>query len=87
MPHLSVAAMSGTPDAEEGRRAAAAIATVLTTATAFGAAVAGLLVSPGAPSTVASARYLVAGFAVVSAFGVLTARRADQHVRRPADCP
>jgi MFS family permease len=76
MPHLSVAAMTSTDDQEEGRKAAAAIATVLTMSTAFGAAVAGLLVNLGAPVMVTSARYLLAGFAVISAFGVLTARRA-----------
>lgn len=78
MPHLAVAAMTSTEDPEEGRRAAAAIATVLTVATAFGAAVAGLLVNMGAPSTVTSARYLLIGFAVLSAVGILTARRANQ---------
>jgi predicted MFS family arabinose efflux permease len=75
MPHLSVAAMSST---EDGPRAAAAIATVLTMATAFGAAVAGLLVNLGAPSTVASARYLLIGFAITAAIGTVTARRASR---------
>ncbi|MFJ8912448.1 MFS transporter [Amycolatopsis sp. NPDC102389] len=75
MPHLSVAAMTSAPDGEGGR-AAAAIATVLTMSTAFGAAVAGLLVNLGAASVVASARWLLFGFAAISALGLLTARRA-----------
>lgn len=74
MPHLSVAAMTG----DEGEKAAAGIATVLTMSTAFGAAVAGLLVNLGAPVMVTSARYLLVGFAVVSACGVLTASRARE---------
>jgi MFS family permease len=83
MPHLSVAAMSSTTDPEEGRQAAAAIATVLTMATAFGAAVAGLLVNLGAPSMVTSARYLLIGFALIAACGIVTARLASHHTRRP----
>ncbi|MFF6852905.1 MFS transporter [Streptomyces antimycoticus] len=77
MPHLSVAAMDSTPDTEEGEKAAAAIATVLTMSTAFGAAVAGLLVNLGGPSTATSARYLLLGFAAISALGILTALRAN----------
>ncbi|WP_329127373.1 MFS transporter [Streptomyces caniferus] len=77
MPHLSVAAMASTPDKEEGEKAAAAIATVLTMSTAFGAAVAGLLVNLGGPSMVTSARYLLLGFAAISALGMLTALRAN----------
>jgi MFS family permease len=83
MPHLSVAAMTSTHDPEEGKKAAAAIATVLTISTAFGAAVAGLLVNLGAPSMVTSARWLLTGFAIVSVFGVVTARRAN-HLARQA---
>ncbi|WP_409495022.1 MFS transporter [Amycolatopsis sp. cmx-11-12] len=74
MPHLSVAAMTSAPDGEGGK-AAAAIATILTMSTAFGAAVAGLLVNLGAPSVVTSARWLLFGFAAIAALGVLTARR------------
>ncbi|MGV4927037.1 MFS transporter [Streptomyces sp. BHT-5-2] len=87
MPHLSVAAMTGTPDKEEGAKAAAAIATVLTLSTACGAAVAGLLVSLGGPSTVDSARCLLLGFAAVSALGTLTALRADRLARRTEPRP
>jgi hypothetical protein len=76
MPHLSVAAMSG--DAEEGGKPAAAIATVLTMSTAFGGALAGLLVNLGGASTVTSARVLLAGFAVLAGLGVLTALRATR---------
>ncbi|MEV6906830.1 MFS transporter [Amycolatopsis sp. NPDC051071] len=75
MPHLSVAAMTSAPDGEGGK-AAAAIATILTMSTAFGAAVAGLLVNLGGSSVVTSARWLLFGFATISALGLLTARRA-----------
>ncbi|WP_406641571.1 MFS transporter [Amycolatopsis sp. WGS_07] len=84
MPHLSVAAMAS------GQQAAAAIATVLTMATAFGASIAGLLVNLGAPSMVTSARYLLIGFAFVAAAGIFTtaaagvgARRATARTDRP----
>lgn len=85
MPHLAVAAMTSADDPEEGKKAAAAIATVLTVATAFGAAVAGLLVNLGAPSTVTSARYLLIGFAVLSAIGILTAGRANRQEEAAVD--
>ncbi|UKD54563.1 MFS transporter [Amycolatopsis sp. FU40] len=75
MPHLSVAAMAS------GQQAAAAIATVLTMATAFGASIAGLLVNLGAPSMVTSARYLLIGFAVVAAAGVFTTAAAGVGAR------
>lgn len=78
MPHLSVAAMASTADKQEGEKAAAAIATVLTMSTAFGAAFAGLLVNVGGPSLVSSARWLLFGFAAVSALGVPTALRANR---------
>ena len=78
MPHLSVAAMSSAVDPDEGGKAASSIATVLTMATAFGAAVAGLLVNLGRPDLVTSARLLLAGFTVLAALGVLTAWRATR---------
>nr|WP_275294233.1 MFS transporter [Amycolatopsis sp. La24] len=76
MPHLSVAAMAS------GQQAAAAIATVLTMATAFGASIAGLLVNLGAPSMVTSARYLLIGFAVVAAAGIFTTAAAGVGARQ-----
>ncbi|RSM52602.1 MFS transporter [Amycolatopsis sp. WAC 01376] len=75
MPHLSVAAMTSAPDGEGGK-AAAGIATILTMSTAFGAAVAGLLVNLGGPSVLTSARWLLFGFAAISTLGLFTARRA-----------
>ncbi|TCO54212.1 putative MFS family arabinose efflux permease [Actinocrispum wychmicini] len=84
MPHLSVAAMTSADDPEEGQKAAAAIATVLTMSTAFGAAVAGLLVNLGGPAMITSARCLLIGFAVIAAFGIFTARRANRSTPRPA---
>ncbi|MCF3145913.1 MFS transporter [Streptomyces platensis] len=80
-PHLSVAAMSAATDPGEGRQAAAAIATVTTMSTAFGTAVAGVLVSLGGPSTLGSARWLLFGFAVLCAVGIFTARAADRPSR------
>ncbi|MEU8780312.1 MFS transporter [Streptomyces sp. NPDC048637] len=80
-PHLSVAAMAAGADPEEGRLAAAAIATVTTMSTAFGTAVAGLLVSLGGRSMLGSARWLLFGFAVLCALGIFTARAADRPAR------
>ncbi|UNT00710.1 MFS transporter [Streptomyces tubbatahanensis] len=87
MPHLSVAAMTSTTDRQEGEKAAAAIATVLTMSTAFGAALAGLLVNVGGPSLVSSARWLLLGFALLSAVGMLTAVRTAHNGARSAGTP
>ncbi|WP_369199678.1 MFS transporter [Streptomyces sp. PU-14G] len=87
MPHLSVAAMTSTTDKQEGEKAAAAIATVLTMATAFGAALAGLLVNVGGPSLVSSARWLLLGFASLSALGMLTALRTEHSGVRSDEAP
>jgi MFS family permease len=81
-PHLSVAAMSSSRDPEEGRRAAAAIATVTSLSIAFGTAVAGVLVNLGGPSVLDSARYTLFGFAVICAIGAVTARWATSHRAR-----
>ncbi|MFI5777937.1 MFS transporter [Nocardia sp. NPDC051570] len=78
MPHLTVAALTSTADAAEGRAAAAAIATVQTMATAFGAAIAGLLVNLGAPDLVSSARTLLLGFTLLAALAIPTALRANR---------
>ncbi len=74
-PHLSVAAMS---DPVEGKQAAAAVATVTTLSTAFGTAVAGVLVNLGGSVALDSARYLLFGFAVICAIGIATARAANR---------
>lgn len=80
-PHLSVAAMSSTPDADEGRRAAAGVATVTTMATAFGTSVAGVLINLGGGVMVDAARYLIFGFAGICAIGVVTATLARRSLR------
>ncbi|MFI9535040.1 MFS transporter [Nocardia fusca] len=78
MPHLSVAAMTSVTDPDEGQKAAAAVAIVLTMSTALGAAIAGLLVNLGGASLPTSARYLLYGFAAIAAIGVLTALRVNK---------
>lgn len=81
-PRLTVAAMSSadaTPAAgetDEGAKAAAGVNTVVLITNGFATATAGLLVNVGAPSTVASARLLFAGFAVITAIGIVTAIRS-----------
>ncbi len=75
-PHLSVAAMASTRDPAEGGQAAAAIATVTTMSTAFGTAVAGVLVNLGDGAMLESARYVLFGFAIICAIGIATARGA-----------
>ncbi|MFG1688191.1 MFS transporter [Nonomuraea sp. NPDC049269] len=77
-PHLAVAVMSSTQDPEEGRRAAAAIATVTSLSIAFGTAVAGVLVNLGGRSMLDSARYTLFGFAIICAVGAFTARAASR---------
>ncbi|WP_219819217.1 hypothetical protein [Streptomyces lydicamycinicus] len=52
-----------------------------TMSTAFGTAVAGALVSLGGPSILGSARWLLFGFAVLCAIGIVTARAADRTSR------
>ncbi|MFC4014975.1 MFS transporter [Nonomuraea purpurea] len=77
-PHLAVAAMASTEDPEEGRRAAAALATVTSLSIAFGTAVAGVLVNLGGGSMLDAARYVLFGFAAVCAVGALTANAAGR---------
>jgi MFS family permease len=81
-PHLTVAAMSSTDGEEEGAKASAGINTVFLIASAFSAALAGVLVNLGAPSLITSAHYLMFGFAVVAVAGVLPARLAARTVPR-----
>jgi MFS family permease len=83
-PHLSVAAMSSTQDPEEGRRAAAGIATVTSLSIAFGTAVAGVLVNLGGASMLDSARYVLFGLALLCALGALTAHAANRTDPSPA---
>ena len=79
-PHLTVAAMrSGTGD-EEGAKASAGINTVFILASAFSAAVAGVLVNLGEPSLIRSAQYLLFTFAAVALLGAVPARMASRTV-------
>ncbi|MDZ7918325.1 MAG: MFS transporter [Rhodococcus sp. (in: high G+C Gram-positive bacteria)] len=84
-PHLAVGAMTSVAEPGEGARAAAAINTVQLIANAFGAALAGVLVNLGEPSTLRSARLLLFTFAAVALIGVVAAVRSQhrQVPRRP----
>jgi MFS family permease len=75
-PHLTVAAMGSADGEEEGSKAAAGINTVFIIASAFSAALAGVLVNLGSPSLLTSAHYLLFGFAAVAFLGVFPAARA-----------
>lgn len=75
-PHLAVGAMTSVTDPGEGARASAAINTVQLIANAFGAALAGVLVNIGEPSTLRSAQLLLFTFAAVSIIGIAVAARA-----------
>jgi len=75
-PHLSVAAFSSTADSDEGSKAAAGINTVFLIASAFSAALAGVLVTLGGDSLVTSARVLFGVFGVVALVGTLASVRA-----------
>jgi MFS family permease len=86
-PHLTVAALGATDDEEEGAKAAAGINTVLIIAGAFSTAAAGVLVNLGAPDLVASAHYLMFGFAVAAVLGVFPAMaslRTHRRSQRPS---
>lgn len=81
-PHLTVAALGSTEGEEEGAKAAAAVNTVFIIASAFSAALAGVLVNLAAPDLVRSAQLLMLVFAGVSVLGVLAARGAAAGIGR-----
>ncbi|WP_436698713.1 MFS transporter [Nocardioides sp. BYT-33-1] len=74
-PHLTVAAMSSTPDPGEGARAAAAVSTTQLIAYTLTSAVAGNLLALGSEA-VDAARWVILGLAVLVAVGVVGSRRA-----------
>lgn len=77
-PHLAVGAMRSVAEPGEGARASAAINTVQLIANAFGAALAGVLVNLGEPSTLRSARLLLFTFAAIAIVGVAAAARSQR---------
>ncbi|GAA0960973.1 MFS transporter [Kribbella koreensis] len=87
-PHLAVAAFSSVEDAEEAAKASAGINTVFLMASAFSAALAGVLVKLGEPSVLSSARLLLSVFAIVALLGAFPAWRIVRSgVARKADAP
>ena len=74
-PHLTVTALGTSGSEEEGAKAASGINTVFIIASAFSAALAGVLVNLGA-DVVNSAHLLLFTFAVAAAVGVFPAMRA-----------
>ncbi|CAM3450615.1 MFS transporter [Occultella aeris] len=83
-PHLTVAALGSTDGEEEGAKAAAAVNTVFIIASAFSAALAGVVVNVAAPDLVRSAQLLMLVFAGISVLGVIAAGRAASGVGRRA---
>ncbi|AJT42490.1 MFS transporter [Psychromicrobium lacuslunae] len=81
-PHFSVAAMSSTDDEDEGQKAAAGISTTQLIANAVASALAGILVSLGAPSMIDSARLMSFGIAAVALIGFGTAIASVRGSRR-----
>ncbi|MCT1478970.1 MFS transporter [Microbacterium sp. p3-SID336] len=79
-PHLTVAALGSTRDEEEGAKAAAAVNTVFIIASAFSAAMAGVLVNLALPDTAGAARLLMLVFAGVTVLGVFVARGASRGI-------
>ncbi|KAA0923162.1 MULTISPECIES: MFS transporter [unclassified Rhodococcus (in: high G+C Gram-positive bacteria)] len=77
-PHLAVGAMTSVAEPGEGARASAAINTVQLIANAFGAALAGVLVNLGEPSTLRSAQLLLFTFAALALIGVTAAARSQR---------
>ncbi|WP_311243504.1 MFS transporter [Microbacterium sp. WCS2018Hpa-23] len=84
-PHLTVAALGSTSGDEEGAKAAAAVNTVFIIASAFSAAMAGVLVNLAMPDIVASARLLMLVFAGVTVLGVFVARGASWGIGLTSD--
>ncbi|WBQ06928.1 MFS transporter [Kribbella sp. CA-293567] len=74
-PHLAVAAFSSVGDEEEASKASAGINTVFLMASAFSAALAGVLVKLGEPSVLSSARWLLFVFAAAALIGAFPAWR------------
>ena len=66
---------------EEGAKASAGINTVFILASAFSAALAGLLVNLGEPSLIRSAQYLLFTFAAVALLGAVPARAASRSIK------
>ncbi|MEV6426351.1 MFS transporter [Nocardia sp. NPDC051463] len=81
-PHLSAAVMDSSPDPAESQQAAAAIGTVQLIATAFGAAISGVLVNLGEPSLLRSARFLELGLAAIATLGVAATLAAHRSAAR-----
>ncbi|KUH88358.1 MULTISPECIES: MFS transporter [unclassified Mycobacterium] len=77
-PHLSAWAMSRVDDPAEGPTAAAAINTVQLICGAFGAGLAGVVVNLTETGTATPARWLLAGFAVLAAFGLVASTRSGR---------
>lgn len=77
-PFLSVAAMSYSPDAREGRRAAAGLATTQTIALAVSSALSAVFMSLGGADLIVSAQYLVFGLAVFASIAIVTAYQATK---------
>lgn len=74
-PHLAVAAFGSVEDEEEAAKASAGINTVFLMASAFSAALAGVLVKLGEPSVLSSARWLLYVFAALALLGTFPAWR------------
>lgn len=81
-PHLSAWAMSRVDDPAEGPTAAAAINTVQLIAGAFGAGLAGVVVNTTDTGGATPARWLLAGFAVLAALGLVASTRSGRSARR-----
>ncbi|RIQ13297.1 MFS transporter [Jiangella rhizosphaerae] len=83
-PHVVVAVMGSSTDPAEAGKASAGVNTVELIGLSIGSAVGGLLLNLGAPSMLASARYLLFGLAVTALVGVLAALRASARSGQPA---
>ncbi|MCV7279350.1 MFS transporter [Mycolicibacterium flavescens] len=82
-PHLSAWAMGRVDDPAEGPTAAAAINTVQLICGAFGAGLAGIVVNMTEDGGAAPARWLLAGFAVLAALGLIASTRSTRPTARP----
>lgn len=83
-PHVVVAVMGNSPDPAEAGKASAGVNTVELIGLSIGSAAGGLLLNLGAPSMLASARYLLFGLVATALVGVFVALRASAGSAQPA---
>lgn len=86
-PFLGVAAMSSSPEPEEGRKAAAGLATSQTLAFAVTSSLAGFFMALGGDDQLASARYLTLSITALTALAIVAGYLANREFARDQSEP